>query len=139
MKRLEIKPQPPEPPAPEKAAAACVAACHLPPPALVESAPEVSEPAKRASETARPGQDVAPKLKRKKRKLDVEHVLDVAGKLFNPLKDFSAKSHTDNYPPLMHTPHSLFGMLHEAFEREFPNALPQEAIELINRTLKETA
>jgi hypothetical protein len=139
MKRLEIKHQPLEPPAPENTSAVQQASCQRPPPALVESTPETSQPANRASETARPARELAPKLKRKKRKFEVEHVLDVAERLLNPHRDSSVKSNTEKYPPLLHTPHSLFSMLHETFEREFPNVLPQEAIEIINRTLQETA
>lgn len=139
MKRLEIKHQPLEPPAPENASAAQQAACQHPPSALVESTPETSKPANRASETARPKQEFPQKLKRKKRKFEVENVLDVAERLLNPHRDSFVKSNTENCPPLLHTPHSLFSMLHDTFEREFPNVLPQEAIEIINRTLKKTA
>ena len=139
MKRLELKHQPLEPPAPENTSAVQQAPCQHPPAALVESTPETSKPANRASETARPARELPPKLKRKKRKFEVEHVFDVAERLLNPHKDSSVKSNTENYPPLLHTPHSLFNMLHETFEREFPNVLPQEAIDIINRTLKEQA
>jgi hypothetical protein len=34
-------------------------------------------------------------------------------------------------PPLMHTPHSLFQMLCQSFEQEFPNCLPHGVVDQI--------
>jgi hypothetical protein len=39
-------------------------------------------------------------------------------------------------PPLMHTPHSLFRMLCESFEQQFPNCLPQGVVEQILLSLQ---
>ena len=139
MKRLEIKKQHLEPLAHDKAAEDQQPACAPPPLADGESPPEVRETTNRAPETVCPAQGPAFKFKRKKRKLDSEHVFDVAGKLLDPHNNSSNKVTMDNYPPLLHTPHSLFNMLHETFEKEFPDVLPVEAIKMIKETLKRSA
>jgi hypothetical protein len=36
---------------------------------------------------------------------------------------------TGRDPPLMHTPHSMFSMLCDVFEQEFPNSMPRQAVE----------
>ena len=139
MKRLEIKKQHLEPLAHDKAAEDQQPACAPPPLADGESPPEARDTTNRAPETVCLAQGPAYKFKRKKRKLDVEHVFDVAGKLLDPHNNPSNKATMDNYPPLLHTPHSLFNMLHETFEKEFPDVLPVEAIKMIKETLKRSA
>jgi hypothetical protein len=69
------------------------------------------------------------KNKRKKPSIDCEQVFaDVQ-------KDFMQES--PNPPPLLHTPYSLFSMLCDTFEQEFPNRLPRAIVDQVLLILQE--
>jgi hypothetical protein len=94
------------------------------PPDAKITAPEVVHPA--------PAQQIA-RQKRKKNHIDIQDTFDVIDKVL------ARRDTHDTVPPILHTPHSLFKMLYEAFEHEFPLALPPEAIEQILDGLRKSA
>ncbi len=103
-------------------------------PALPETPPPAQEPAlPEAPAPAKP----ARKQKRQKRTHVIEHTFAVAGQVLKGDPKRADRAGNVQVPPLTHTPHSLFRMLCDVFEQEFPNTLPPDAIEHMLQALRQ--
>ena len=137
MRKLEGKRHIAEPQVLMKAAAPAQA------PALPETPAPAREPALPAlPETPALPEPPAPaeparKQKRKKRTPVIEHTFAVAGQVLKGDPKRADRAGNVQVPPLTHTPHSLFRMLCDVFEQEFPNTLPPDAIEHMLQALRQ--
>jgi len=128
MRKLDGKLQQAERQVPVKAAAPQQAV--LEPGVLETPAPE---PAPAQPAPAQPAQ----RPKRKKTSLDVEHTFGVVEHALK--RDPKDAGRDPTVPPILHTPHSLFRMLCDVFEQEFPHRLPPQAVEHMLQALHQEA
>lgn len=105
---------------------------------LGPGAPETPapEPAQSAPAQPAPAQP-AQRPKRKKTSLDVEHTFGVVDQALK--RDPKDAGRGQTVPPILHTPHSLFRMLCDVFEQEFPHRLPPQAVEHMLQALHQEA
>lgn len=75
--------------------------------------------------------------KRKKASVDVEHTFSVLEQALK--QDPKHGGSEETFPPILHTPRSLFRMLCDVFEQEFPHHLPPEAVEHMLQALRHEA
>ncbi len=136
MRKLDGKLHPAERQVLSKAAAPQQAALESAAPEM--PAPEPAHPAQPAhpAPPAHPAQP-AQRPKRKKTSLDVEHTFEVVEQALK--RDPKHAGRHESVPPILHTPHSLFRMLCDVFEQEFPHRLPPEAVEHMLQALRQEA
>jgi len=144
MRKLDGKLQQAERQVPVKAAAPQQAV--LEPGVSETPAPEPAQPAQPAPAQPAPAQPApaqpapaqpAQRPKRKKTSLDVDHTFGVVEQALKRNPKDAGRDHT--VPPIMHTPQSLFRMLCDVFEQEFPHRLPPQAVEHMLQALHQEA